>query len=278
MISIGDALQQSAAYNRQEANAQAFIKASQEIETSCAACLKGLRPGRKPNGFYVARPETAESCEVIAACPNRLTCEKLLGFDDERIERVKKNSGMSEELLTKTVNGFLAEGEYQKAAKTMAASYITSALEKYKKFETPSWLYLGGQSGCGKTHLCAAASNAFLNKGRSVKYCSYTDLSRAIGTFDYDRLEEIKKARILFLDDLFKIEPNAGEMKAVFDLIDYRYRYNMQTIISSEKKLDEIEMIDAAIAGRIMERCGIFFMGINKDERKNFRKGGMAKC
>lgn len=67
MISIGDALQQSAAYNRQEANAQAFIKASQEIETSCAACLKGLRPGRKPNGFYVARPETAESCEVIDA-------------------------------------------------------------------------------------------------------------------------------------------------------------------------------------------------------------------
>ncbi len=90
--------------------------------------------------------------------------------------------------------------------------------------------------------------------------------------FDYDLEDEIKHAKILFLDDLFKIEPNAGELKSLFDIIDFRYRHNLQTIISSEKRLSEIEQIDEAIAGRILERCGSFVAGVSQADGRNYRK------
>lgn len=267
MISINNVLP-SQIQQRQEENAAAF---SRSEETACEKCLKGLH-GKRPDGFYVARPATKDSVEVIGVCARRKECSRLADYQTDRVAKAKKYSGMADGLLAKTVNGYLAESQYQKAAKSMAANYVKDCFDRFAKVETPHWFYLGGQSGCGKTHLCAAAANALMSKGRYVKYCAYTDLLNALMSFEYDRIEKLKTCKVLFLDDLFKVEPNERELKTIFDLIDYRYRYNLQTIISSEKQLSEIEMIDAAIAGRIMERCGRFFMGIASGSDRNYRK------
>lgn len=268
MERIGSFIPQSAIRQQAEANRKQF--GHELAANKCERCLKG-HDGRV-DGAYVWKEEDEESVRVMYICPHRMECEKLLAFKAGYQDRLTKRSGMSDELLKKTVSGFKADSPHQKAMKAMAAGYVTRCIEDYKLFNKPFWLFLGGQSGSGKTHLCAAAVNEFMRRGRGVRYCAYTELTRALSNFDYQLEAEIKNAKILFLDDLFKVDPTAGELKSIFDIIDYRYRQNLQTIISSEKELDEIEQIDAAVAGRIMERCGKFFMGIERDDRKNFRK------
>ncbi len=257
-----------AIHNLEQSNERQFGQTA--AMSNCERCLKGRRG--KVDGTFVWKEEDADSVQVIYVCPNRHDCEKLLQYKDGLIDRLKEKSGMSPDLLRKTVSGFMAEEPYQKVLRSVTANYVMNAFSKFESFDTPPWLFLGGQSGSGKTHLCAAASNAFIEKGRRVKYCAYTDLTRALSMFDYDLEDEIKHAKILFLDDLFKIEPNAGELKSLFDIIDFRYRHNLQTIISSEKRLSEIEQIDEAIAGRILERCGSFVAGVSQADGRNYRK------
>lgn len=63
-------------------------------------------------------------------------------------------------------------------------------------------------------------------------------------------------------------------MKVIFDIINDRYNENLITIISSEKRLEELENMDEleAVTGRIIEKAKGFIVNIGKDSGKNYRK------
>lgn len=258
---------------QQEQNAKSFLQPDPaEAADVCDLCMKGFRGKGRPNGYVLIRPQNQDHVDEVYVCPNRKECPRIINYQAERIEWLKRTSGLSNGLLNKTVNEFVAKEDYQRAAKAMTASYITESLGRLNKMQKPNWLYFGGQSGSGKTHLCAAVCNAFINKGRSVKYYPFTEIIRMIGDYDFEQIEDMKKAKILFIDDLFKIEPTDRELKTMFDVIDYRYRYELTTIIASERDLADIEQTDAAIAGRIIERCGRYFMSIGNGKERNYRR------
>lgn len=82
-------------------------------------------------------------------------------------------------------------------------------------------------------------------------------------------ISELQKPEVLYIDDLFKEGATDADIRLAFQILDYRYRNSMCTVISSEQTLDEIYHMDKAIGGRIAEMS--IKINIPKDDGKDFR-------
>jgi DNA replication protein DnaC len=91
-----------------------------------------------------------------------------------------------------------------------------------------------------------------------------------------EKLDELKKAPILYIDDLFKTqngkEPTQADVNLAFSIINYRYQDKVRTtIISCEYTTAELMAIDEAVGSRIFERSKSYRVEIKKDQGKNYR-------
>ena len=82
-------------------------------------------------------------------------------------------------------------------------------------------------------------------------------------------ISEYQKTEVLYIDDLFKSNPTEADIRIAFQLLDYRNRNRLCTVISSERMIDEIYKINPAIGGRIIENS--IKINIPKDKRKDYR-------
>jgi DNA replication protein DnaC len=66
----------------------------------------------------------------------------------------------------------------------------------------------------------------------------------------------MKTVDVLYWDDLFKPpkQPTAFDIETAFEVLNYRYLNLLPTIISSERKPEQLAMIDEATGSRIIER------------------------
>jgi DNA replication protein DnaC len=190
---------------------------------------------------------------TLKICKRRTQCEKIPAFRNRYLEVLKKNSGMSEELLSKRLTDFKPDLQWQRNVKNLAGGYL------FEKVNSNNWFFLLGGSGSGKTHIAASICNELLNNGQAVKYINYQDLIRSMRNFDYAEFEAAEKAPVLFLDDLYKHEPTEEEKRRTFELIEYRYRNNLKTIITTERQKKDLIRIDEATTGRIVEKCGRYW-------------------
>lgn len=133
--------------------------------------------------------------------------------------------------------------------------------------ESPyGWLVMAGTYGCGKTHLAAAIANYQTEEMRQeamfVVVPDLLDHLRAAfspqAATSYDRrFDEVKKVRMLILDDLGTESASAWAKEKLFQLLNYRYNAMLPTVITTSAKPDAIEpwlrtrMFD-------VERCQFF--------------------
>ena len=164
------------------------------------------------------------------------------------------------------------------------APWQRTLLERTKEFaalDSPAWLFIGGQSGCGKTHLCTAAVTQRLLAGSDLRYMRWMNDSVRLKALamepERDRLMRAYiDAPVLYIDDLFKSAPTPADLHLAFELLDARYcDQSKRTIISSERTLSDLLAIDEALAGRILERCGDdFLLNIPRNASRNMRTSG----
>ena len=151
--------------------------------------------------------------------------------------------------------------------------------------ENANWFFIGGQPGCGKTHICTAISAHYLKAGYTVKYMNWCEDSKKLKGVISDFLlyekefSRFKKASVLYIDDFLKTksgeEPTKGDINLAFELINHRLMNSGYiTIISSEKDLNEISAIDEATMSRIFQSAGKYKITIAQDPSKNFRVNG----
>ena len=137
--------------------------------------------------------------------------------------------------------------------------------------------FIGGQSGCGKTHICTAIIGNFIKQGLSARYFVWredsTILKAMVNDREYtERINEFKTADVLYIDDLFKQKDvKDADIKLAFELIDYRLRQQLKTVISTELDEDALIECDEALASRIMQISRGFRMLIPYDRKKNYR-------
>lgn len=216
-------------------------------------------------------------CEI---CKNRMKIAFLDEYEEfsfKKCECVKKRitllnfkkSGLTEELKTKTFETFKAVEEWQKNFKNKALDYTQSAENE--------WFFAGGQSGAGKTHLCTAICNYYLNEGKTVKYILWREIAQKLKACEYNDIAreniftEIKNADVLYIDDFLKSSKPENEINYAFEIINSRYISRKRTIISSEMTIKDINNIDSATGGRIFAQSRKFMIQISKDFNKNYR-------
>lgn len=166
---------------------------------------------------------------------------------------------------------------------------IKAAAMEYAK-SLQGWFFIGGQSGCGKTHLCTAICREELLRGKQVVYMMWRDeapkLKAAVNNEDYAAMvNPYKTAEFLYIDDLFKTGannearklPTGGDVNLAFEIINYRYVSKLPTLISSEFVQRELIDIDEALTGRIVQMAGTNNFNINLDRKKNYRLRGMVE-
>lgn len=191
----------------------------------------------------------------------------------KRIER----SGLKDLMKDYTFEKFIVSSDWQRKAKAMALSFLRDYENK--------WFFVGGQVGCGKTHLCTALVGAFIRSGKPAHYMLWRDevvQLKAIVTDDeaYGKaIRKLKEIEVLYIDDFFKTErgkqPSTAEINIAFELLNYRYNNpRLVTIISSERLIDDIIDIDEAVGSRIYQRSKKYCMIVNYDRSKNYRLNG----
>lgn len=211
--------------------------------------------------------------EYTFQCENRFTCEKIVEYREKKVAHYKEISGMGN-LLDKSLDNFQVNESWQQYCKKVVQSYLNDSKLAIKNQNPLPWLLFMGKTGTGKTHLCSIAANGLMDLGKRVSYMTYPSLVRDIKMFNADGLvDKAKHTDVLFLDDLFKFEDAKCNLE-LFEILDYRYKEDKCTIISTEKKESELMALDEALFGRIAEKAGQsrYCTEISdKDNDRNFR-------
>lgn len=210
-----------------------------------------------------------------------------------KCQRVRKalgrlaRSGLKNTVKAYSFDRYEIPNEWQAKLKSRAMQFC--------KDQEHGWWFMGGQSGCGKTHLCTAITVHFIRDGRDTRYMPWRDSSAKIKAVANDGdayaqlMHGLKTVPVLYIDDLFKggrdrdgkpAPPTEADIKIAFEIINYRYNNpDLVTIISSEKSIAQIGAIDEAIAGRIAERAkaGGYCFNIKRDPARNWRMKGIEE-
>lgn len=189
-----------------------------------------------------------------------------------KIER----SGLKSILGKYTFDNYETSEPFQQHIKAKASNFLLDS--------KGNWFYIGGQVGCGKTHICTAIVGEMLNQGRAARYMQWRDdivkIKSNANTDEYSKLvEPYKNSEVLYVDDLFKTEkgksPTAADVNVAFEILNHRYiNQELITIISSEKTIEEMLNIDEAVGSRIYEMSKKYCICINPDKNKNYRLRG----
>ena len=128
---------------------------------------------------------------------------------------------------------------------------LKEAFETARDFaESPrGWLLFTGPFGCGKTHLAAAIGNYQASMGFPPLMVSVPDLLDHLratfspnSTVSLDRrFEEVRKSRMLILDDLGTQSATPWAREKLYQLFNYRYNAELPTVITTSSKTDELD-------------------------------------
>lgn len=177
------------------------------------------------------------------------------------LENIRR-SGLGNLLNLYTFKNYEHPTQWQTEALSVALRFTTD--------ENASFFLICGQSGAGKSHLCTAISGRLLRQGLELHYMLWIDESTKIKQIALDQakyssmVEELKNVPVLYIDDFFKTDkttkPTAADVRLANEIINYRYNKcrsdksnRMVTIISTELSIKQMNEIDSAITGRIVE-------------------------
>ena len=240
---------------------QHTVSSTTEPQYNCPEC--------RDSGWKVVDPVT----KSVARC----ACMKA-----KEAEAQMRNSGLSEVLETYTFDKFRTDKDVQARMKALAGKYIED-LYNVNEFPRHPWLFIGGNPGCGKTHICSAVCGELLKRRVQVKYAHWHDISRklkaSVNDDDFDELiSEYVNAQVLYVDDLLKQkytkEPvfTDADIKIAFAIFDERYYRNKPTIITTEWDLvNQLLPADEGVFSRVYERCKRHMMFIERGPDNNFR-------
>ena len=230
----------------------------------CDKCGNKAEIAFVKDGGYAQRP-----CECRAKRVNIIRLE---------------NSGLLGMMGDCTFDKYQTDTEFRQKIKQKAQEFVEASGGRPK-----AWFYIGGQPGCGKTHICTAIVGALIERGYSAKYMMYRDEATylkglvARSPEEYaDKVGLLKSVDALYIDDLFKTKnagdgrdaatATAGDVNLMFEVINARYNDREKiTVISSEKSIDDIVDIDEGIGSRISQRSRGFAFNVKADRDKNWR-------
>jgi DNA replication protein DnaC len=135
------------------------------------------------------------------------------------------------------------------------------------------WLVLKGTYGCGKTHLAAAIANFAVSLGVPTLFLTIPDLLDSL-RFSYqnpevafeERFEEIRRAKLLVLDDFGTQNATPWAQEKLFQIINYRYINRLPLVVTTNLALNQIE---GRIRSRLVDPEMVTFKRIMAPDYRN---------
>ena len=190
-----------------------------------------------------------------------------------------RQSGLENSIRENTFKRFEAREPWQRKMLDMALRYVAEG------WKDGRWLFIGGQPGSGKTHICTAIAGKLLYE-KPLLYVVWPQISKKLKALvtdaeEYEQeINKVETVHVLYIDDLFKpvmgdngekLPPTPADVKLAFEIINYRYINRLPTIISCEWQIGELADIDEATGSRIAERSRDYCMAIGRDKARNYR-------
>ena len=193
-----------------------------------------------------------------------------------RSEAAIRNAGIQRNM---TFDKFFVNQPFQKEILAKAKEYANGG------YLTGQWFYIGGQAGCGKTHICTAIVEELLKKSVECYYMMWRDEAVQLKAIVnehaeyHERLSRLCKVPVLYIDDFWKTQqgqkPTQADVNLAFQIINMRYQNrNCVTLVSCELSAEELMQIDEATGSRIAERSKAYYLYVAKDKNKNYRLRG----
>lgn len=200
--------------------------------------------------------------------------------DCMRVRRLFGNlehSGLQGAYEKYKLDTFKADKEWQEDMLTKAQSYVQDVVSGKKL-----WLYVGGQRGAGKSHICCAVSGKLIAHGKVALYKMWRDVVSEYRSKLYredERTEMMYKligCDLLYIDDFLKCRDKREIDKhydIAFEILNARYNARRPTVISSELTISELSREDSSLSGRICEMSdnGKYVISIAHDPEKDMR-------
>lgn len=215
----------------------------------------------------------------------RLIARECKCWKAQLAKRLMKRSGLADFVDEKTFGSFVVKTETQRKIRETAEGYLRDLKAVIKTNERKPWLYIGGNPGSGKTHICTAVCGELLKDGIDVKYMQWVTEARSLKfSDDFDEaVEEYIRPSVLYIDDLLKqkyIDKNPqfseADIKVAFAILNNRYYLNKPTIISSEWNLIEHLMnADEGVFSRVYERCKGYTIIVERKFVNDYRLVGV---
>lgn len=232
---------------------------------------ENLRYGKEEGGYcklcrkrgYTVQKDGNYKRYVICRC-----------MEQRRQNKEIANSGYAELITSKTFGNFTVNEEWQSNA---LRTVKTWAVQNRYPF-----LYLGGKSGAGKTHLAIAAFYSLVQRGVRGKFISWRAESRdlkmrmtEVGYYD-SKIQELKKIPLLLIDDFLWTNgatPSEEDFKLAKEIIEERQANERRTIITANWTIKQMNGMSEVIGGRIYQACGsqTNFAFTYGSEAKNYR-------
>lgn len=218
-----------------------------------------------------------DGVEFISICK----CMQIRNANKFMTEMLK-DSGIADSFENCTFDSFKVRSEWQRYFKGQIVEYTNAP---------DGWLYVSGQVGSGKTHLCTAAVGELIKQGKTAFYMPWLELvNRFTGINDVkeenkELVEKIKTVDVLYIDDFLKTDainktkkdyrPTTGEIKVAYKIINARCNSKDKIIvISSEFSLEDVVGFDEAVGSRIKQECKDNDVHIAKGKDRNYRLFG----
>ena len=210
-----------------------------------------------------------------------LMCKKCSCMIVREAEEKINKSGLADVIKTQTFETFETKTAIQLEMKNTALNYLDEIL--HPKDGPLSWLFISGNPGCGKTHICNALCGELLHHNIAVLYMVWNKVTRTlkshINALDFDELiSDYINTPILYIDDFLKQkyvdDPifSEAEIKMAFEILNSRYYMNKPTIISTEWDLfQQLLPEDEGVFSRVYERCRDHMVVIPRDIANNYR-------
>ncbi|HOB34160.1 MAG: ATP-binding protein [Firmicutes bacterium] len=165
------------------------------------------------------------------------------------------------------VNYNLYQPQYREQARRIF-EYVKQFCQELKPCSGQG-LFIHGPTGSGKSYLLGCIANS-LSQRMTVKYVVYADFLDSLrATYslrdgevtEQDLIDEVRNVDLLLLDDLGVEKPTEFALKNLAQIIDYRYRYCLPLVVTSNFTLEELirrsqnDLYGERIAWRLSECC-----------------------
>lgn len=203
------------------------VKRDEEL---CASC-RGDEKCEVKNAPLVLSSEYFHGKRVYVVragkCGSAVAIERQKNLD--AAARIN-GSGLTEKQKKQTFESFNSKG--------LSRDIRKAESEAIRAATKGEWLVLAGKRGTGKSHLAAAIALYRMNLGLSALFRSapemFDELREAHGFNNYPaKIKALKDVDCLVIDDFGKEHHTENSLDNLFQVLDFRYRNEKQTIITT---------------------------------------------